>query len=212
MFCCFSWPYKDETFVGASALGDHSKHDSRKQTAARMAAETDWVRAHELKAFKGKRPQLFEGKIEPSDLCQGAVGDCWLVAAFACASEFPDAIGRMFITQECNPRGLYKVKMFDPIKKKFVVVTVDDRIPCKKGTKKPRFMSPNGNELWAIILEKAYAKWCGSYAALDGGVSNKHFCCASSYRLELTFSFIFVFTSTQFPSLSYSSSCGAGTA
>ena len=33
------------------------------------------VRAHELNAFKGKRPQLFEGEIEPNDLCQGAVGD-----------------------------------------------------------------------------------------------------------------------------------------
>ena len=134
-----------------------------------MEAEIDQVRAHELKAFKGKRPQLFEGEIEPNDLCQGAVGDCWLVAAFACASEFPDAVRRMFVTREYNPRGLYKVRIFDPIKKKFVIVKVDDRIPCKKGTHKPRFMSPNGNELWAIILEKAYAKFCGSYAALDGG-------------------------------------------
>ena len=99
------------------------------------------VRAHELNAFKGKRPQLFEGKIEPNDLCQGAVGDCWLVAAFACASEFPDSIRRMFVTREYNPRGLYKVRLFDPIKKKFVIIVVDDRIPCKKGTKKPRFMS-----------------------------------------------------------------------
>lgn len=63
-----------------------------------------------------------------------------------------------------------QVRIYDPVKAKFVIITVDDRIPCKKGTKKPRFMSPNGNELWAIILEKAYAKFCGSYAKLSGGM------------------------------------------
>ena len=119
--------------------------------------------------FKGKRPQLFEGIIEPSDLCQGAVGDCWLVAAFACAAEFPDAVRNLFVTKEYNPRGMYKVRIYDPIQEKFVIISVDDRIPCVKGTKTPRFMQPNGSELWAIILEKAYAKFCGSYAALDGG-------------------------------------------
>jgi hypothetical protein len=171
LFCCFSWPYEDETFIGAAALGDHSKNDPRKPTAARMEADTVWIRAHELKAFKGKRPQLFEGEIEPSDLCQGAVGDCWLV-----------------------------------------LVTVDDRIPCKKKTKKPRFMSPNGNELWAIILEKAYAKWCGSYAALDGGVS-----IIESIVFHLG---IYELNSLRFHILRYlssfsplfSSSCGAGIA
>ena len=64
----------------------------RKQIGVRFYISTTWciypyhkvthfimyisiVRAHELNAFKGKRPQLFEGKIEPNDLCQGAVGD-----------------------------------------------------------------------------------------------------------------------------------------
>ena len=184
-----------------------------------MEAQTDWVRAPELKAFRGKRPQLFEGEIEPSDLCQGAVGDCWLVAAFACASEFPDAIRRMFVTQEYNPRGLYKVRIFDPIKKKFVIVVVDDRIPCKKGTKKPRFMSPNGNELWAIILEKAYAKFCGSYAALDGGVSILAFYFSSSRTWSILYLTdtkcclrIVLLAYLSFPHISFcSSSYGAGT-
>lgn len=167
--CCFGWPYVDDDFFGAKALGNHAANDSSKQNAQQMSQETDWVRAHELVQFNGERPQLFQGDIEPSDLCQGAVGDCWLVAAFACAAEFPDSIRNLFITKEYNPRGKYKVKIFDPIQEKFVVISVDDRIPCKKGTKVPRFMQPNGSELWAIILEKAYAKFCGSYAALDGG-------------------------------------------
>jgi len=167
--CCQKWPYEDSIFNGAKALGDHSKNDPGKQTAEQMEAETDWVRAKDLASFEGKRPQLFEGEIEPADLCQGAVGDCWLVAAMACASENAHTIRQAFVTKEYNKRGLYKVKIFDPFLKKKVVITVDDRIPCAKGTKKPRFMSPHGCELWAIIMEKAFAKYCGSYAGLDGG-------------------------------------------
>jgi hypothetical protein len=88
------------SFFGAKALGDHSANDPGKPTAAQMEKDTDWVCAHDLSEFKGKRPQLFESKIEPSDLCQGAVGNCWLVAAFACAAEFPDCIRAMFKTKE----------------------------------------------------------------------------------------------------------------
>jgi len=162
--CCYGWPYEDNKFFGATALGDFSAESEEE-----MEAETDWVRAQDLDLFKDKRPQLFEGEIEPGDLCQGAVGNCWLVAALASAAEFPDMIRRMFVTREYNPRGKYKVRIYDPFKKKFVKVIVDDRIPCKKGTKQPRFMKPNGNELWAILIEKAYAKYVGSYATLDGG-------------------------------------------
>jgi calpain-15 len=53
-----------------------------------------------MQQFQGKPPQLFEGDIETSDLCQGAVGDCWLVAAFACASEFPDTIRHIHVLDQ----------------------------------------------------------------------------------------------------------------
>lgn len=165
IFCwCGSWPYVDKNFQGATALGNHNG-ESGKQ----MNKKTDWIRAQDLETFRDRSPQLFEGEIEPNDLCQGAVGDCWLVAAFACASEFPDMIRHMFLTKEYNPRGLYKIRIYHPLQKKWVIVIIDDLIPCFKGTKQPRFMKPNGNELWAILLEKAYAKLCGSYADIEGG-------------------------------------------
>ena len=71
--CCFSWPYEDNFFFGAEALGSHGSNlddDNGKISALQMEKEADWIRAHELKSFKGKRPQLFEGLIEPNDLCQ----------------------------------------------------------------------------------------------------------------------------------------------
>lgn len=40
-------------------------------------------------------------------------------------------------------------------------IIIDDYIPCKKGTKTPKFATPNGRELWVLLLEKAFAKFCG---------------------------------------------------
>ena len=55
------------------------------------------------------RFKLYEGKIEPRDLCQGAIGDCWLVAALASASEHPSVIRKAFLTRERNSHGTRNV-------------------------------------------------------------------------------------------------------
>jgi hypothetical protein len=152
---CSEWVFTDTTFEGDAAIGIAGK-------------SLDWVRVNELfskeDAEKGLKPKLYEGGIEPSDLCQGAVGDCWLVAALACAAEHPSSIRNAFVTPEYNSRGRYVVRLFDPEKEAWESITVDDRIPCAKGTKRPEFMKCDGKELWAVLLEKAFAKFCGSCA------------------------------------------------
>jgi len=47
------------------------------------------------------------------------------------------------------------------------VVVVDDYIPCNCG--EPAFAEPNGNELWVVLLEKAFAKIHGSFLAIRSG-------------------------------------------
>jgi len=116
-----------------------------------------------------RKLKLYEGGIESGDLCQGQVGDCWLVAAIASAAEHPNAIRNVFRTKEANERGEYKVHLFHPVEKRWVVIVVDDRFPCKQGTRSPLFMQQVGDELWAILLEKAVAKLAGSWSALSGG-------------------------------------------
>jgi len=48
-------------------------------------------------------------------------------------------------------------------------MTIDDSFPCEKDT--PAFSRANGNELWVMLLEKAYAKCFGAYDKIEMGLA-----------------------------------------
>mmetsp|Transcript_53361 Transcript_53361/g.92791 ORF Transcript_53361/g.92791 Transcript_53361/m.92791 type:complete len:336 (-) Transcript_53361:78-1085(-) len=93
----------------------------------------------------------------------------------ACVVEHRGAIHSIFKTKERNPRGKYRLRLYDGIAEKWEQIVIDDYIPVQadayksNGTCRPIFAQPNGNELYAMLVEKAFAKFCGSYAALEGG-------------------------------------------
>jgi calpain-15 len=70
-----------------------------------------------------------------------------------------------------NPEGIYAVQLTKNGEK--VEVIIDDHIPCKNWV--PAFSSANGNELWVILLEKAWAKLHGSYDRIIGGQCHETF-------------------------------------
>jgi calpain-15 len=111
---------------------------------------------------------LFDSSIAPSDICQGVLGNCWLIAAFATLCERPSFIQNCFLTPVFNRFGKYKVRLFDSVKKKYISVTIDDLVPCDPKTRLPLFTQLQSNEIWPLLLEKAYAKFKGSYSALKG--------------------------------------------
>lgn len=179
--CCFCrclnccWLYNDKEFPPddtslGNVGGDSANEESGKTDAA---SNVKWVRAAEF-SKKGTM-QLFGDTIDSRDICQGALGNCWLLAATACLSEHKGAINSIFLSKERNPRGKYRLRLYDGVKEKWVKIIVDDYIPCdkaahdKNGTCRPLFSQPNGNELYAMLIEKAFAKFCGSYAATEGG-------------------------------------------
>jgi hypothetical protein len=126
-----------------------------------------WKRASELKPPEGmKRMQLFNG-IEPQDIAQGLLGDCWLLASFAALAEHPSAVRRLFVNHEINDRGKYQVRLYNPVKGKFQIITIDDYIPVdSNGT--PLFARARGGEIWVCLLEKAFAKfWPEAYPEGD---------------------------------------------
>lgn len=133
---------------------------------AEIEKEVVWKRSEEIFT---KAPTLFSGGVEPGDISQGQLGDCWLMSAIAGLAEFPGAIQKCFITKEYHPLGKYTVKLFDKPSNKWRHITVDDGFPCNRKTGNPIYAVPQGNELWVLILEKAFAKFCGSYELLAGG-------------------------------------------
>jgi len=59
----------------------------------------EWRRPKEF--FKGDF-LLFKDGIEPDDLLQGELGDCWFMSALAALAERPQLVQRLFVTKEVN--------------------------------------------------------------------------------------------------------------
>lgn len=116
--------------------------------------------------------------IHPSDVRQGSIGDCYLLASLAAiAQQNPEAIRRMI---RANEDGTYTVTLyqhhsplafweprFEPVE-----VTVTPDFPTRNGA--PVFAHPGDasggeQELWVMLIEKAYAQSHSSYGAIEGG-------------------------------------------
>lgn len=135
----------------------------------KLQVVSEWMRPKEIVKEKhlDSAPCLFSGSANPSDVCQGRLGDCWFLSAVAVLTEV-SRISEVIITPDYNEEGIYTVRFC--IQGEWVPVVVDDWIPCESPGKPAFATSRKGNELWVSILEKAYAKLHGSYEALEGGL------------------------------------------
>lgn len=77
---------------------------------------------------------------------------------------------RLFVTKFYNEEGVYRVKLCK--NGEWTTVTIDDYFPCYPDGG-PIFTTCTNNDLWILILEKAYAKLHGTYLALRGGYSSE---------------------------------------
>lgn len=109
---------------------------------------------------------MFIDGINSDDIVQGTLGDCYFLSTLASLAVKPERVRKLFTTQEKNDEGIYAVKISKngiPIE-----VVIDDFIPVGEYGM-PAFTQSVGNEMWVVLMEKAYAKVHGSYDRLRSG-------------------------------------------
>eukprot|EP00051_Salpingoeca_urceolata_P026064 m.475737 g.475737 ORF g.475737 m.475737 type:complete len:816 (+) comp20398_c0_seq15:196-2643(+) len=129
-----------------------------------------WRRAAEV---FGDSTQLFVDGVNPGDIKQGRLGDCWLMCALASLAEHEELVYNMFTLpghvdpQRVNGAGVYDVLLYKDGEKRYV--RLDDYVPCIPGAGVV-YAQNLGSELWVLLVEKAFAKLAGNYDALRGGL------------------------------------------
>lgn len=141
---------------------------------------------------------LFDG-IDPTDIVQGKIANCYFLAALAGLAEDPPSmkeenfVGPLnqglrvrdnFLTKDANAAGCYSLVM--TIDGEDLEIVVDDWFPfyidssgkesfCFSRTKGGKDDQCESSEIWVMILEKAWAKVCGSYEAAEMGTASEAF-------------------------------------
>lgn len=124
-----------------------------------------WKRPKEL----SPSPQFIVNGATRLDVRQGKLNDCWLLSAIASLSVNRSLLKRVMpLGQNFQDgyNGCFTFKFWQY--GQWEEVRIDDLLPTVDN-KLVYLSSPDRNEFWSSLLEKAYAKLKGGYRALDMG-------------------------------------------
>jgi hypothetical protein len=107
--------------------------------------------------------------IEPKDIMQGGIGDCYFLSALAAlVSTKWEVVYEKFLFRE-NPANYFVVKLF--FNGEWMYIKTDNKFPIseKKNVLTPCYAKPHSNKIWVMLIEKCWAKCFHSYQQINGG-------------------------------------------
>lgn len=108
--------------------------------------------------------------IFPIDIVQKTLGDCYLIASICAMAEKPERVSRILISKKTNKPGIYCVTLC--ITGIWESIIVDDYFTIDpQGGYRPAFSCSKDNQLWVMLLLKAWAKAYGGFLNVCGGTT-----------------------------------------
>ncbi|GLD56262.1 calpain-2 catalytic subunit-like protein [Lates japonicus] len=128
-------------------------------------ARVEWLRPAKI----SPNPSFVLDGVSRFDFGQGVLGNCWFLASIGALTFQNDILEQVVPLEQTfdeNYCGLFHFRFWRF--GRWVDVVIDDKLPTING--RLIFVhSKDPNEFWPALLEKAYAKVCGSYMDMSAG-------------------------------------------
>lgn len=108
---------------------------------------------------------IIENGIQPEDIYQGRLGDCYFLSSISALAEHESRVKRLLLSQQSSKNQAYAVAL--NVCGDWQVVFLDDYFPVLGN--KIAFCHTKSAEIWSMLLEKAYAKINGGYWNIGTG-------------------------------------------
>lgn len=94
--------YNDKDFPAhkTSLISDWREDNDEVRESAADWRDIEWIRAGKIPELNDKDGKLaiFADGIDPNDIQQRSLGDCYFLSVLSALAEYPDRIRRLFVT------------------------------------------------------------------------------------------------------------------